>query len=418
MSHRKALSQWEQTVSSQLSHLSRPQAHVLALWSYGMVLARSCGTTSVAAVLADLLKSSVSTLRQQLREWCYDASDKKGEHRQEVDVTLCFGPLLGWIVSLWPQTECRLALGMDAMTLTNRFTILCISVLYRGCAIPVAWKVVREGEKGAWEPYWKALLTSLKGSVPKHWTVIVLADRGLYAPWLFRHIVALGWHPFLRINLAGKVRPVGAERFDWLRTLVPSTGSAWCGLVDCFVEKTVRCTLLARWEEGYADPWLVLTDLAPESADVVWYRMRSWIECGFKDTKRGGGQWHQTKMTDPARATRLWLAIAVATLWVVSVGGEADATQPCSELEALPDLHIARRKATKRSRPRLCSCFAQGLRRIFLALLDGRRLPLGRFIPEPWPTTLPPRKKPKKEPVPPILTPSLDGAASASEVAA
>ena len=40
MSHRKALSHWEQTVSSYLPHLSRPQAHVLALWSFGMVLAR------------------------------------------------------------------------------------------------------------------------------------------------------------------------------------------------------------------------------------------------------------------------------------------------------------------------------------------------------------------------------------------
>ena len=40
MSRRKALSQWEQTVSSHLPHLSRPQAHVLALWSDGMVLAR------------------------------------------------------------------------------------------------------------------------------------------------------------------------------------------------------------------------------------------------------------------------------------------------------------------------------------------------------------------------------------------
>ena len=93
MSHRKALSQWEQTVSSYLPHLSRPQAHVLALWSFWMVLARSCGTSSVAAVLAELLLSSVSTLRQQLREWSYDAQDKKGEQRQEVDVTLCFGPL-------------------------------------------------------------------------------------------------------------------------------------------------------------------------------------------------------------------------------------------------------------------------------------------------------------------------------------
>ena len=93
-----------------------------------------------------------------------------------------------------------LALGMDATTLSDRFTVLAISVLYRGCAIPVAWKIVRSHEKGAWEPYWKELFTVLQGSVPKDWTVIVLADRGLYAPWLFKHIVSVGWHPFLRIN--------------------------------------------------------------------------------------------------------------------------------------------------------------------------------------------------------------------------
>src|SRR6266702_3652822 len=29
---------------------------------------------------------------------------------------------------------------MDATTLSDRFTVLCISVLYRGCAIPVEWR--------------------------------------------------------------------------------------------------------------------------------------------------------------------------------------------------------------------------------------------------------------------------------------
>jgi hypothetical protein len=49
---------------------------------------------------------------------------------------------------------------MDATTLGQRFTVLCISVLYRGCAIPIAWKIVGTHEKGAWEPYWKALFSA------------------------------------------------------------------------------------------------------------------------------------------------------------------------------------------------------------------------------------------------------------------
>jgi hypothetical protein len=281
--------------------------------------------------------------------------------------------------------------------LKKRFTVLCISVVYRGCAIPVAWKVVAAEEKGSWQPHWIGLLKELRGSVPTDWLVIVMSDRGLYAPWLYEYIMSVGWHPFMRINKQGNFRPVEEAKFRGLATAAPTVGRSWCGEVECFSEpkSRLRCSLLACWDEGYEEVWLVVTDLAPEQATVVWYGMRSWIEGGFKDTKRGGWQWHQTKMVDPERAERLWLAIAVATLWVVSVGGEADANVPVSCLEALPEMHVARRKATGRSRPRLLSCFARGIVTIVGALIRGDGLVLGRFVPEQWPSTTPVRKKKK-----------------------
>lgn len=70
----------------------------------------------------------------------------------------------------------------------------------RYSAISVAWKVVKGASKGSWKPYWQELLSHLQGIVPKDWKVIVAADRGLYADWLFQEIVNLDWHPFLRIN--------------------------------------------------------------------------------------------------------------------------------------------------------------------------------------------------------------------------
>jgi hypothetical protein len=125
---------------------------------------------------------------------------------------------------------------------------------------------------------------------------------------------------------------------------------------------------------------LVLTDLEPEQATVAWYGMRRWIEAGFKSIKRGGWHWHQTKMVDPDRAERLWLAIAVATLWVVSVGGEADASLPVSSLEALPATHVARRRASGRSRPRMLSCFARGLLSIRGRCFEAAGCSLAGFI--------------------------------------
>ena len=260
--------------------------------------------------------------------------------------------------------------------------------MYRGCAIPVAWKVVGAEQKGSWKPHWLKLLEQLADRVPEDWTVIVMSDRGLYAPWLYAKIVELRWHPFMRINTQGHFRPQGEGMFRSLATAAPSMGSAWCGKVDCFSGEVSRlpCTLLARWDEGYEEVWVIITDLAPAQATAVWYGMRSWIEGGFKDTKRGGWGWHQTKMVDPERAERLWLAIAVATLWAVSVGGEIDATLPVSSLEALPETHVARRSATKRSRPRMLSCFARGIITIIGRLIRGDGLVLGRFLPESWPT--------------------------------
>jgi hypothetical protein len=161
MSCQDGVTQWTQIVPTKLPHLSRPQAQVLALWSYGMVLAYICGITSVVVVLAHLLGAKEETLRQRLREWCYDAEDKRGAKRQAGEVPTCFASLLFWVLAWWRSDDQRLALALDASTLSDRFTVLAISALYRGCAIPVAWKVVRAQTKGAWEPHRKALLAHL-----------------------------------------------------------------------------------------------------------------------------------------------------------------------------------------------------------------------------------------------------------------
>jgi len=63
------LSQWQQLVSTHMPHLSRPQVTVLALWSFGIVLAQNSGLTSVAVVLAMLLDRSITAVREQLRDF-------------------------------------------------------------------------------------------------------------------------------------------------------------------------------------------------------------------------------------------------------------------------------------------------------------------------------------------------------------
>jgi hypothetical protein len=380
-----AFDQWQMTIMHHLSPLSKPQATVLALWSLGMVLARSCALSAVSHLLATGMQRKEQTVRQQLREWYYEAQRKRGAKRQALRVETCFPLLLGWVVSWWQGTQ--LALAIDATAWGDRFVVLAVSVVYRGCAIPVAWVVLPANTKHAWRREWLRLLRRLRPAIPRHWKVIVLADRGLYAPWLFRRIVKLGWHPFLRINTGGTFRPADTRCCRPLQSFVPQPGTRWRGRGTAFQKagRQVECTLLALWEEGYKDPWLILTDLPPEASDAAWYGLRAWIEQGCKITKRAGWQWHRTRMRDPERAARLWLAVAVATLWLLSVGEAADATIPASTLLDVTAWCPSRPRTRRATRLRLVSVFRQGWVALLVALLRQEPLPQGRFVPEPWP---------------------------------
>jgi len=388
------VSQWTESVSSHLPHLSRPQAGVLALWSLGMVLAGSCGLSQVSALLGLLLGQSEETLRQRLREWYYPAADKAGKQRRTLEVHSCFAPLLQWILAWWPEEQQELALALDATTLGQRFTVLCVSVLVRGCAIPVAWKVLPYNQKGSWQPYWQTLLAQLDGVIPAEWTVLVLADRGLYAPWLYRQIVAQGWHPFLRINLGAKVCLAGSERWEWISHWLPAVGEQWAQQVSCFADKQNRldCTLLICREPGYEEAWVIVTDLPPSQVHGAWYRLRAWIEGGFKDYKRGQWGWHHTKMLDPERAERLWLALAVSTLWVVGVGSQAEISRKAPQLDRLPPQHVARQTAacgTQAPRGRNLSCVTRGRLCVLAAVWLGEAWPPAALWPEAWPQHFP-----------------------------
>ena len=380
MTGQERVYQWTAEVRAHLPHLSKPQATVLAAWSLGMVVARSCALTAVSFLLGGWLGREPNSVRQRLREWLYDAADKRGARRRALAVRGCFRPLLSWVLHGYDGPQ--LAVALDATTLGDRFVVLAVSVVYRGCAIPVAWTVLRAGAPHAWRREWLALLRLLWRAVPRDWTVVVLADRGLYARWLYRRIVRLGWHPFLRVNLGGTFRPDGRDAARPLRHFAPTPGSAWAGVGTAFKgrPRQLRCTLLARWEEGYADPWLILTDLPPAAADAAWYGMRAWIEQGFKLTKRAGWQWQRTRITDPARAERLWL---------VRVGGAAEAAIAEGTLADLAPALAEGRRQRRATRARLVGVFRRGWVLVLVALLTHAPLPRGAFVPEPWPTAPP-----------------------------
>ena len=137
--------QMQQVIETHLPHLSRSQLAGLVLWVCGTILAGSACQNAVAAALST--KGNWDNLRQRLREWLYDGGDRARPCQTELDVSLCFAPLLRWVLTWWCSD--RLALAVDPTLKGDDTTAIVISVVYRSCAIPVAWRILHANKPGA-----------------------------------------------------------------------------------------------------------------------------------------------------------------------------------------------------------------------------------------------------------------------------
>lgn len=273
MSRQAELSQWTEYGATAFPRLSQPQAVVLALWSFGIVLASSCGQTEVVIALLPYVGGAFDALRQRLREGLWGAKDKAGKRRRELEVLPCVGFRIRWIVRLRRSDSRRSPwlIALDPTTLRDEGTVLVVSVLCGGVAVPVAWKALPGNTPGEWNPHWADLMAALASALPRDIPVLALADRGLTGAWMYREIQRHGWHPLIRIKRSGQFRPDGA---DWrpLASFAPRPGSEWKGVGDAFKgdDRRAQATLVAYWEEGAKESWLLLTDLPPDAVDPAW----------------------------------------------------------------------------------------------------------------------------------------------------
>jgi hypothetical protein len=379
-----SLSHVTEVLQTRLPELLPAQQRGLAEWVTGVLVAKSGCQSAVVGALVPLGAEEQAT-RQRLREWLYDGADRAAPCQTRLEVSACFAPLLGWVVSWWQETT--LPLAIDATSLGERLVVLAISVLYRGSAIPVAWAVFPGKGRGPWIPEVQRLLTLLAPAVPPSLTVLVMTDQGLWSPRLWRSIKDNGWHPLMRIRPEATFRPTGQARRR-ARDQVAGPGQAWVGAGVAFKDAARRldATLVVVWDTGQEEPWLLLTDLPPEQVDVRWYGLRGWIELGFRALKSFGWDWQRTRRTDPQRVARHWLVLAIATLWTLAVGTRVE---DAARLKRPPaKLRAPRRVA--RPKPRQGSLFTRGLDWLHAQVLRGRRLWRRLWlVPDPLPDLAP-----------------------------
>jgi len=336
----KALYHWNQAIATAFAPFSKPQARLLSLFSVGVALARSCTLARVAESLW-WASGKADSMERRLQRFLANP---------QVDWQAGCQCLAHWVLGQVLCRQGRVVLLVDETSLAHHFKVMAVSLAYRGRAIPLAWWCYPQDHYPmAQTKLIDTLLGWVAPALPPQWEVLVQADRGLSnSPTLLRQIQKRGWFFLVRVQRGLRLRGEADAQSVGFGDRLTRPGQEWSGRVTVFPQAGgLRCRALAYWGKGHQAPWLLLTNYPP--AQAPWYGWRMWEELAFRDFKSTGWQWQKSRVWQPAHANRLWLVLALAYAWMLSLG-----TQGACLKKVRPEL--------SRGKSRRHSLFALGLR--------------------------------------------------------
>ncbi len=262
-----------------------------------------------------------------------------------------YEPLARSLLQYLGRTVGEIRLIADGSRVGGGHQLLLISVAFRRRAVPIAWTWVKQvrGHSSAWRQC--ALLAYVRRLVPPGVPVLLVGDSEFGAVEALRQLEAWHWHYALR-QTAKELVQVSAPG-DWrpFGTLVTRPGaSAWYPRSRFTAKHAHRTHVLAYWQVGEKEPWLLTTNLPTTAATLTAYRRRMWTEELFGDLKGHGFDLESTHLHHVARLSRLMLLVALLYLWLISVGTRA--------------IKAGQRRLVDRNERRDLSLFQIGLRLI------------------------------------------------------
>ena len=115
-----------------------------------------------------------------------------------IDVHALYGPLMQQALTEWGSN--LLYLALDTSTLWNTYCLVRISLVYRGRAIPIVWKVLEHPSSSVAYDVYQDVLEKVADLLPFRCRVVFTADRGFADTHLMEHLARLGWHWRIRIK--------------------------------------------------------------------------------------------------------------------------------------------------------------------------------------------------------------------------
>src|SRR5438105_12824116 len=206
-----------------------------------------------------------------------------------------------------------LVLVMDGSGVGRGCTALMIHVVYKGRALPLAWRV-RQGPKGHFpEDLHIALVELVSGLIPEGAPVVLLGDGEFDGTRLQQVVQDAGWSYVCRTGCHMTASWDGETfRLDTLGTCIKPGTLIELSEVLFTREAYGPIMLICGWAKGYKEPIYLVTNMAAAEDACRLYSKRFRIEAFFSDQKSRGFHLHKSHLSDPQRLSRLLIAACLA----------------------------------------------------------------------------------------------------------
>lgn len=229
-----------------------------------------------------------------------------------------YGPLIKQALINWVGK--RVYIALDTSMLWNTYCMIRLSVIYRGRAVPLVWRVIEHGSAAVSLEAYQDLLDEANRLLPFASQVVFLADRGFADTQLMGYLRGMGWHFRIRIKSNFWIHPSHLAPFQ-VGELALAPGHLRCWQDVEMTETHFGPVHLAVARPlGSDEYWYVISDEVAGLKTLEEYGLRFDIEENFLDDKSNGFQLEDSLIRSAQALDRLCFVLSITTLYLVSLG--------------------------------------------------------------------------------------------------
>ena len=221
-----------------------------------------------------------------------------------------------------------LVVVMDGSVVGRGCLALMLHVVYKGRALPLAWRVRHSPKGHGPEALHIAMVELMSTLIPVGAKVVFLGDGEFDGTALQDTLHAVGWSYVCRTAMSTTATWEGEPlRLDALGACLQPGRLVELQEVYVTREAYGPIMVVCCWARGYHEPLYLVSNLATAEEACRWYQKRFRIETFFSDQKSRGFHIHKSHMSDVQRLSRLLLAACLAYIWLVYLGSVCEKEQ-------------------------------------------------------------------------------------------